>query len=117
MAQCMGLNGLLLLSGYCEPTVPDTTGQMMEIGLQSLREHGLNEDQLGDIRNTHNKVVCSIDSNQVFKVLTFEVLTPALQLYQALVARAWAFGRQGEGFNAAPAFQSVHEIKDHFRSP
>ena len=104
LAQCTGLNGLLLLSGYSEPSEPSTTEQMMEIGLQRLRDRHLNEEQIDAIRNSRNKVVFSIDSNRVSTVLTSEQLTPALQLYQGLFSRLWASRRQGEDFTAAPDF-------------
>ena len=94
LAQCTGLDGLLLFSGYSEPSDQSTTELMMEIGLQLLQDRDLNEDQVGAIRNTRNKVVFSVDSNRVSTVLTSEELTPALQLYQGLFARLWASRRQ-----------------------
>ena len=112
LAQCTGRNGLLLLSGYSEPTDPSTMERMMEIGLQRLRDRDLSEQQVVAIRNTRNKVVFSVDSARVSTVLTSEELTPALQLYQGLFARLWASRRQGEGFTTAPAFQSLHGIKE-----
>lgn len=114
LAQCTGLNGLLLLSGYSEPSDPSTTEQMMEIGLQRLRDRDLNEEQVIAIRNTRNKVVFSVDSDRVSTVLTSEELTPALQLYQGIFASLWASRRQGKGVTTAPAFQSVDEIKEGF---
>lgn len=109
LAQCTGLNGLLLLSGYSEPSDPSTTEQLMEIGLQRLRDRDLNEDKVSAIRNSRNRVVFSVDSNQVSTVLTSEKLTPALQLYQGLFIKLWASRRQGEGLTAAPTFETAVE--------
>ncbi|WP_186537921.1 class I SAM-dependent methyltransferase [Synechococcus sp. BIOS-E4-1] len=98
LARCTALNGLLLLSGYSEPSEQNTAQQMMDIGLQRLRDRDLSDDRIETIRSSRNKDVFSIDSNRVSSVLSSEELTPALQLYQGLFSRLWVSTRQGAEF-------------------
>ena len=101
LAQCTALNGVLLLSGYSEPSDQNATQEIMEVGLQRLRDRHLKNDQVEAIRNTRNKVVFSIDPHCLSTVLTSEELTPALQLYQGLLSKLWVSRRQGAEINVS----------------
>ncbi|KZR93164.1 hypothetical protein MITS9509_00457 [Synechococcus sp. MIT S9509] len=98
LARCTALNGLVLLSGYSGPSEQNTAQQMMDIGLQRLRDRDLSEVQIETIRSSRNKDVLSIDSYRVSSVISSEELTPALQLYQRLISRLWVSTRQGAEF-------------------
>ncbi len=95
LAQSTAFNGSLLLSGYSEPSEQKSTQQMLEIGLQRLRDRRLSDDQVEAIRRSRNRDVFSIDSHRVSSVLSAEELTPALQLYQGLFSRLWLSRRRG----------------------
>ncbi len=95
LAQCIADNGLLLLSGYSEPSDQNATQLIVEVGLQRLPDQNRKEDQVEAILSSRNKVVCSINQQSMSTVLTSEDLTPALQLYQGLFSRLWVSRRQG----------------------
>ena len=94
LAQSTAIKGSLLLSGYSEPPEQNSTQQMLEIGLQRLRNLHLSENQVEKIRRSRNNDVFSIDSCRVSSVLASEEMTPALQLYQGLFSRLWVSRRQ-----------------------
>ena len=89
LAQSTAVRGTLLLSSYSEPEERNATEQIMNVGLQRLRDRGLTDTQVDAIRTTRNRVVFSMNPAVVSTVLLSENLSAPLQLYQGLFSRLW----------------------------
>ena len=94
LADVTAVGGELLLSGYSEPEQQGATEQIMDVGLQRLRDRGLTDEQVDAIRTTRNKVVFSMDQMLISRVLKSENISEPLLLYQGLFSRLWISSRK-----------------------
>ena len=94
LAGVTAVGGELLLSGYSEPEQQGATEQIMDVGLQRLRDRGLTDEQVDAIRTTRNKVVFSMDQMLISRVLKSENISEPLLLYQGLFSRLWISSRK-----------------------